>query len=231
MTRLPNASHRIVTVGRTGTGKTVAGLWHLANHNLQARPWLIVDFKGDDHIAEIEDAQEIDYDFKFKKKDRGLFILRPSPGDVKRVRIGGELKAGPLESYLWSMHQRGNTGIFCDESFMMGQDNDAFNTIITQGRSLKMPMILCTQRPVWVSRFAFSEADFVQVFHLNDNRDKATIRGFIPIDYENERVLKPHQSWYYDVGQNRLDLWNPVPPIDDTLARFHEALGRKRRYL
>jgi hypothetical protein len=93
-------------------------------------------------------------------------------------------------------------------------------------------MILCTQRPVSCSRYAFSEASFVQVFDLNDQRDIDTIEGFVPIDWEEEEEedngLGKHESWYYDVAENEVVRLAPVPPPDELISFFNERLPKKR---
>lgn len=217
--KLPNETNRITLIGRTGTGKTVAGLWHLSNQNLE-RPWVILNFKNDEHIDSIPYCQEIDFDYVPDKKDRGIFILRPLPGDMDGA-------GSPLEVYLWKLWARENVGLFCDETFMIGVNNKAFNAILTQGRSKRIPVIACTQRPCRITLFAFSEASYIQVFDLNDFRDIDTVEGFVPLDWDKEKPLAPHQSWYYEVGSNRLFRFNPVPAMPEILTVFESKLHRK----
>jgi hypothetical protein len=219
--KLPTDKNRTILVGRTGTGKTVAGLWHLSNYDL-SRPWVVLNFKNDEHIDSIPNTVEIDFDFVPGKKDKGLFILRPLPTDMKPSR----LEASRLETYLWKIWARENCGVFCDEGFMVGQ-NDAFDALLTQGRSKHIPMIVCTQRPVWLSRFCFSEATFIQVFDLNDIRDIQTIEGFVPLEWDREVPLGPHQSWYYEIDSNRIFRFNPCPDINELRKRFATKLHRK----
>jgi hypothetical protein len=223
--KLPGKHNRTVLVGRTGTGKTVAGLWHLSLQDL-ARPWVILNFKNDEHIDSIENTIEIGLDWKPTKKDHGLYIARPLPSDAK----GTSLNPSPLEQFLWRIWDRGNCGIFCDETFMVG-NNDAFNSCLTQGRSKRIPMIMCTQRPVWISRFCFSEASYIQVFDLNDARDIDTIEGFVPILWDKEQPLGQHQSWYYEIDRNYLVRLNPVPDMDRIRATFGNRLGKRVQFV
>jgi hypothetical protein len=224
--RLPNNQQRIVNVGRTGSGKTVAGLFHLSNYSLRS-PWVIFNFKNDEHIDSIPNARHVDFDTIPGKKDGGIFILNPSPHDALRPKASEQSE---VEKYLWKLWARENVGIFCDEGYMMN-DNDGFAACLTQGRSKRIPMIVCAQRPAWISRFCFSEADFFQVFHLNDERDKKTIEGFVPIDYSKEENLPEHWSWYFDVGKNQLWKFRSVPSIPEIMDSIARKTQKKKWFL
>lgn len=213
-------------MGRTGTGKTVAIMWHLSNANLKSKPWIVYNFKNDEHIESLPNTVDVDFDFIPKRKDTGIFVLHPSPGDAKSS-IRGE--QSELEKHLWKLWGRGNCGLVCDEGFIIG-DNEAFDCCFVQGRSKHIQMLVGTQRPVWLTRFAYSESDFFQIFHLNDIRDKKIIEGFVPIDYSHEEVLPDFWSWYYDVGKNKLWKFKPVPDMDEIRAKIESKLGKKRRW-
>lgn len=219
--QMPGPSNRTVLIGRTGTGKTVAGLWHLSNQNLE-RPWVVFNFKNDEHIDSLPNTRDIDFDYVPTKKDHGLFIIRPLPSDMKPRKS----EPSRLETYLWQLWARENIGIFFDELFMVGS-NDACDSCLTQGRSKKIPMIMCTQRPVWVTRFAFSEASYIQVFDLNDDDDIQRVESFVPLDWDRESKLEKHQSWYYEIDRNLLFRFNPVPNMDAIRKTFEEKLYRK----
>lgn len=218
---LPNQTNRTVIIGRTGTGKTVAGLWHLTNYNLE-KPWVLFNFKGDEHIESIQKAQDIDLSYIPKKKDRGLFVLSPSPYDLE----GTIKERSRVDQYLLKLWERENVGIFIDETYVLG-DSKALVMCLTQGRSKRIPMILNTQRPVWITRFAFSEASFIQVFDLNDSRDIQTVESFVPLRWDEETPLKEHQSWYYEIAANKLVRFNPVPNMDEIRNVFDEKLHKK----
>ena len=216
--RLPDDSHRIVILGKTGTGKTQLGVWHLSQRAYLTRPWLVLDFKHDELINSIDGAVHIDVGEVPKKP--GIYVTHP---------YGSEKGSPEVDALLWKIHQRGNCGIFVDEGFMIGPRSDAFNAILTQGRSKRIPCITLSQRPVWMSRFVFSEADFIQYMFLNDKRDRETVQNFTPFDVEKR--LPPYHSFYYDVGRDSTVVWRPVPSGDDILASFDERLGVRRKYI
>lgn len=224
--RLPRTDDRTVLVGRTGTGKTVAGLWHLSNYEFEkpgGMPWVIIDFKRDKHINSIPNLQKIGFDYVPSFKDYGIFHIHALPADVK----GTNKKASPVESYLIQLWDREDIGIFIDETYVIG-DNTGLELCLTQGRSKTIPMILCTQRPVWVSRFAFSEASFIQCFSLNDDRDLATVEAFMPINFDDESKLAKYQSFYYDIAEDEIVRLAPVPDMKAIRGIFAGKLDRKR---
>ena len=212
--RLPNSRQRIAIVGRTGSGKTQAAAWHLSRQAIDKMPWVIFDYKRDDLLNAIPRAEHIGLEVPIHP---GVYITHPLPSQESQV-----------ENYLWKLWQKENVGVFVDEGYMIG-DNPAFNALLTQGRSKRIPMIVLSQRPVWMSRFVFSEADFYQVFHLNDKRDKKTIEAFVPADLSSR--LPDYHSHYYDVGRNALHRFSPVPGEGEILQTFADKLPARRKFL
>ncbi len=213
--RLPNSKQRLAVIGRTGSGKTQAAVWHLSQQAIESKPWLIIDFKTDELINSIDRANHIELGEVPKKP--GVYICHPLPSEMEE-----------LEAYLWKIWAKENIGVYIDEGYMM-ENNKAFEACLTQGRSKRIPMIVLTQRPVWLSRFVFSESDFFQVFHLNDKRDRKTIEGFLPSDVS--RRLPDYHSHYYDVGRNALHRLAPVPGADTILETFDDRLRPPRKFV
>lgn len=216
--KLPGTSNRTTLIGRTGTGKTVAGLWHLSNYAVGLMPWVILDLKGDEHLNSIDKAQHVEPGFVPGKKDRGLFIMHPLPGEIEGKDTG-------VSKTLWGMWERENCGLFVDEGFMLGS-SEPFETLLTQGRSKRCPMIVCTQRPAWISRYVFSEASYIQVFDLNDWDDKKRVMNFVPI--EEWPAFGEHESVYFDIARNKVFKFRPVPDMDAIRAKFDAMLPRVR---
>lgn len=206
--RIPNESQRTVIVGRTGSGKTVAGVWHLSLRNHDRMPWIIFDYKGDSLISQLP-TTEIKNTRKIPT-DPGLYVIHPL----------ADVDDDMVEDFLWNIKNRGHCGIYIDEGYMLPNSGRsiAYRAIQTQGRSLKIPTITLSQRPVWMDRFVFSEADFYQVFHLNDKRDQKTIKSFMPD--ETEKRLEEYHSYYYDVGKDNLAILRPVPTGEQIIQKF-----------
>lgn len=214
---LPSDHDRLTMYGQTGSGKTVAGLWHLSLRSFNRRPWIVYDYKGDEHIGQIRGAEVIG--LPKIPKHPGVYIVRPIP-DVDDDLVEESMRR------IWAQER---TGVFIDEGYMVSQRNKAFKALLTQGRSKSIPMITLSQRPVWMDRFAISEADFHQVFFLADAGDRDVVQRFIPHDMA-DRLPKYH-SHYYDVGDDNFQKLKPVPHPDLTLQTFEDRLKRKTRFL
>ena len=61
--KLPSFKQRLAIIGRTGSGKTQAGAWILANAPFDKQPYVIVDYKGDDLLGAIDNVEQIDLNY------------------------------------------------------------------------------------------------------------------------------------------------------------------------
>lgn len=217
--RFPDDTQHLLEIGRNGSGKTTAGLWHLSNAPWDRKPALIVDSKGDADIEKIGRMHGVKILKKFDEplNKTGLHIIRPHPAQIDL-----------LDDLLWRVHQRNNVIVFIDEGHSLSK-SAALDALLTQGRSKHIPCTVCTQRPSWISRFCFSEASFFQVFSLTDRRDRLIVQQFIPIERVNlENRLPPFHSWWYDVKADHATEFSPVPPSNVILDTFRERLQPKR---
>lgn len=222
--RLPDVRDRITIVGSTGSGKTVGALWHLSHASFDVRPYVIVDHKIDENISQI-DCPHI-----------GVGEVPTHPGLYVCNPLASEKDA--VDNYLMSIWERENIGLYLDEGYMFDPDGPGLIACYTQGRSKRIPIITLSQRPVSISRFAFSEPQFIQCYRLIDARDRKTVRNFAPIPplYKGEK-LPEYWSFYYDVGRDQLNALRPVPNAASSLARIEQrlqALERdkpRRRYI
>lgn len=205
MFTLPNDKQKSVIVGKTGSGKTVAGIWQLSKRSWDRMPWVILDTKRDELINAIPGTEEISIYDSIPTKP-GLYIAHPLPDELEA-----------MENFQWKLWEKEHVGIFIDEGYMIGKSK-AFNALLTQGRSKIIPMIILSQRPVWISRFVMSETDFVQAFWLNDERDRDTVGGFLPADMH--RRLPPYHSVWYDVGADKVTILGPTPNSKAILESF-----------
>lgn len=209
--RLPDSSNRLAIVGATGSGKTQAALWHLSLRDITTRPWIVYNFKYDKNIEAIPLKKDIGLDELPVKP--GIYVVHPHPNQTDEV-----------ESQMWAIWERGGIGVYIDEGYMVGDRNPAFRALLTQGRSKEIPVIVLSQRPVWMDRFVFSESEFFQVFRLNHRKDQKSVEEFVPADLSYR--LPDYHSYYYDVGANRTTVLKPVPSIEEIHKTFEHRLKR-----
>jgi hypothetical protein len=218
--RLPGVSDRITIVGHTGSGKSQAAMWHLSNTNFDKRPWVLVDPKGEEKINAIEGLEHLE--IGEIPKYPGLYAVHPTQYEQEE-----------LDDYLYAILQHGNIGCYFDEAFLCG-NGSGFTTFLIQGRSQHCPAITLNQRPVLVSRFAFSETQFFQCFALTDDRDYKTLRGFAKVPSFEEENLPEFWSYYYDVRWKRCYKMKPVPSIDvilESIATKLDMREPRRKYI
>lgn len=225
--KLPTDDEHAVVVGRNGTGKSQLGAWLLSTRDLKAKPYFITDYKGEDLFNAIPRARHIE--LGDHPDDPGLYIVHGLPDDDSQ---------DDMETWLWGMWERGNRGLFVDEGYML-PDNGAFQAILTQGRSKRIPVITLSQRPVKVSRFVYSEASHMAAFDLNDKRDRKTLSELVPEDFLTwlppdfkaaGKLPKYHARWY-SVKDDARYVLRPVPDARDIIAEIAAQLAPKKRWL
>lgn len=216
--RLPDETQRLAIIGRTGSGKTVHGAWQLSRAPFHKQPYIIFDYKGDELLNQIPHLRHIDY--KELPKHPGVYMIKP-----------GVHERDDVEAYLWKVWQRERIGIYFDEMYQVPDPfkGGALRALFTQGRSKKIPVIGCTQRPRQISRFLFSEADFFATFHLSTKPDRQTVAEYDENGYGVE--LPKFCCRWYDVSDDFGCVLKPVPGGDVILDTFETRLAPKRRYL
>jgi hypothetical protein len=213
--RLPGARDRLAVLGRTGSGKTHFAAWSLSHGNWDRVPWIVIDYKYDPLIAQIPQLEEIKLSATIPKAP-GLYVVHPLPSQTEQT-----------EALLWRIWKKGHTGLWVDEGHIL-PDKGSLQALLSQGRSKAIPVIILSQRPVWLNRFVLSEAGFFSVFSMNDKRDRQTIQSFLP-GLDLEQKLPVRHSYYYDVANDRAFLMKPVPDKDDILNRFVDRNPRHSR--
>lgn len=216
---IPGPDSRTLIVGKTGTGKTYTAVWHLSTRDYMSRPWVIFDYKGDPLLGSI-DAEELDI-LDNPPDEPGIYIVRPFPDDDDNL----------VNDFLKRIWVKGNTGIYIDEGYMVPSRSGPFKAILTQGRSKQIPVIVLSQRPVWLTRFAISEADYYQVFWLNDRRDRQVLESFLPELDDGRDVntrLEQYHSWFYDVSRDNIMELGPVRSIDKIVEKINSNLETLR---
>lgn len=221
--RLPKNSQRLTIIGRTGSGKTVFGVWSVAVRDFDKFPWVFVDYKGDDLLARMPRIEELDLREPIPRHG-GLYIIRPHIHDVDGV-----------EAWLWRVWQRGKIGLYFDEAFMLPNSGHhrrgALQALLTQGRSKLIPLVTLVQRPSQISVFVFSEAEFYAVFALNRASDRKTVEGFADgLPGKLIAKLPEYNALWYDVGTDTTTRLLPAPAPDIVAEMIDSKLRPRRRF-
>lgn len=209
--RLPRIDNRTAVIGSTGSGKTQFSVWLLSIRDFNRRPWVIFDFKGDVLLADIG-AQEISLLSPPKKP--GLYIVRPLPGDDYLI-----------SNFLMKCWQQENIGLYIDEGYMIPKNDRWFRACLTQGRAKKIEMIVCSQRPVFLDKFVWTESNFFAVFNLTNIDDRKKVGEYM--DGTRGKRLPEYHSLWYDVSGQRSAILGPVPDADTLIETFNKRLENK----
>lgn len=216
--KFPGPTDRTAIIGRTGSGKTTAGMWHLSGKDFTKQPWVMVNTKGDPLINEIAAIKGVrTIDVSQTPGDEGLWVINPTPD-----------QQDDMDAFFGRVWEKQNCGLYIDEGYMI-EKTDKLNACLTQGRSRSIPMIVLSQRPAWITKFVFSEADYVQLFNLQRLEDRKNVGGLVPVD-KNYRLAK-HCSYWYNVGDDTLLKWNPVPDKPVIIESFRAAFPPDREQI
>lgn len=222
----PTDEQRTIILGRTGSGKTFFACHLFSGQNFHEMPWVIIDYKGDSLINTIVKQNKIKEVKPTEKPPTkpGIYIMHPRP----------HLDDEALENWLMRVWAQENIGLYIDEGYALPQ-KAAFDMILTQGRSKKIPVIALYQRPVYMSRFAVAQADFFAAFDQNDERDLKTTQAFIKpavapdgseitVYYELDR----YYCLWYNVSEGKTSVLRPAPARNAILATFRDRLQPKQ---
>lgn len=220
----PGPSDRTTVMGMTGSGKTQGATYLLARQDFESMPWIILNFK----------RESMFYEFNpFQLNDK--WDVPQSPG-IYMADIDWDLVSpDEVNELLRRVKSRGSCGLFIDEGTELGYSS-AFKSCLTQGRSLQIPMIICTQRPTDITVYAFTEANYYMIFDLNRPEDKKKVAGYCGRK-EDLPELPRYHFWWYDRIPKVLKPMRPVPDravIVANIAARQKALaetGRARVYI
>jgi hypothetical protein len=163
----------VAVIGRTGRGKT-----HVVNALLEYRHAVVVFKTKEDP----EDRTRFFRGYRWVDRARAIhnprysrFVVAPRLGDTPDKRLLRQWDEG--HALLDLTFKDGGWTVCLDEYWYcenrLGMRAEA-ETLLTQGRSKALTMVVGMQRPVEISRFALSMATHVFVFS-GDSRDAKTV--------------------------------------------------------
>lgn len=207
--KFPGVEDHVAVIGRNGSGKTTFAAWLLSGKDFNAQPACIVNTKGDafiDEIAKIKGVKTIS--IHDTPGEKGLYIVNPLPHEQDE-----------LDLFFKRCWEKENICLWIDEGYSVQKD-DWFKACLTQGRSKRVPLIVLSQRPAWISKYVFSECNFVSLFNLQIRDDRKKVAEFVPVD-KNYR-LPPYCSYWYNVKANELLEFGPCPDNGKIINTFRD---------
>jgi hypothetical protein len=197
---------RAAIAGRTGSGKSTLARWLLRrspNH------WLILNPKWTEAYAALPDSVTIKGmhmgKIEASMRDHKFTIVNPLPH---------QSTPGVMDDFVSLMHHSyTGFGLCVDELYTLhtnGRAGEGLLGLLTRGRELKQSFIGLTQRPAFVSKFVFSESDYIGGMSLALTEDRKRM-------YENtgreefKGKMEPHEWLWYDMSADTLRKFGPVP--------------------
>lgn len=208
---LPGPDARTVVIGQNGSGKTQFSVWLLSTRDFQRRPWFLLDFKGD---ALLDSLGATEISINQFPKEPGLYIIRPLPGDEVLV-----------SQFFYKCWANENVGVYVDEGYMIPKNCRWFRACLTQGRSKHIEMIICSQRPVFLDKFVFTESWFFVIFNINYLEDRKHVAAYLG-GLRPSLLPKYHCLWY-EVATQGSAILSPVPSADKLIETFAKRLDKK----
>ena len=221
--RLPNNNDRVAILGRNGSGKSVMAAWLMSEADIDRKPWIIIDYKGEEIFDKIR-KQERDAITDLEPtapipKRPGLYRVEPIPGEDDAA----------ITQMLWRIWEKQRVGIYFDEGHLV-PNSDALKANLVTGRSRQIPIIMLSQRPVWVPREVFSESNHHIVFDLSHEEDRKTVGTFASPDGKAVPRIKEFHSIWNNVRQNKQYPMLPAPHADQSVQRIVERAPRHFRW-
>lgn len=199
---------RAMVAGRTGSGKSTLACWLL---NRSPGHWLILNPKWTAAFNKMPDSKTIE-SLDLKKIGDSLAKNRFTIVNPKSTQSDPDT----LDALVMWLHESyTDVGLCVDELYSIHRNGTAGPGLIgwlTRGRELRQSFLGLTQRPAWLSKFLFSESDYIGGMSLaleNDRKRMFEITGQ-PAFLEK---LPPRFWLWYDAENDSLRKFGPVPPI------------------
>lgn len=184
---------RALISGSTGCGKSTLACWLLKR---SPNRWVVLNPKHTAAYENLDDAfivKSLDISKTEKSMARHRFtIVNPS-----------SIESDPesLDAFIMGLHNGWrNVGLVCDELYTVHKGNGVAGPgligWLTRGRELRQSFLGLTQRPVWISKFCFSESDYLGFMYLGLSDDRKRAIEMTDIKQLGEKLPKRHWLWY-----------------------------------
>lgn len=198
-------------------------VWLFSHADFDRKPHIIIDYKDEDLFERLrkvapDTITELSVSAAIPKKP-GVYIVHPRP----------KLDDDAIGDFLWRVWERQRTGVYIDECHLLPND-DALKACLVTGRSRQIPLTIISQRPVWVPREAFSEANHHIAFDVSRRDDRKTAGEFMMRNGEPIPRYENHYSLWHDVVRNRRFAMMPPPKGEDSVKVIAARAPRRLRW-
>lgn len=197
---------RAIVAGRTGSGKSTLATYLLRRSR---QHWAIFNPKLTAAYKRLPNANVIT-SFKASKVEKSLQDFQYTLLNFNSREADPEFMDEIIE---WLHENYKNIGLCADELYTLhvnGRPGPGLVAWQTRGRELQQSFLGLTQRPAWVSKFVFSEADYIAGMDLTLPEDRKRMRDNTGFEGFLNR-LEPHYWRWYNVAADTDTLWQPVP--------------------
>lgn len=198
---------RALIAGRTGTGKSTLACWLLSR---SAQRWVIFNPKHTGAYRDLPGAVIL-REFDAPRLEATLKSAQYVILDFATDEANAEFMDAVLQ---WCHERFKNLGICIDELYTLHTGNaragDGLISWLTRGREKKQSFLGLTQRPAWISRFLFSESDYIGSLDLSLADDRKRLYDMTGQEAFMRR-LTGHDWLWYIVAADRIGLYGPVP--------------------
>lgn len=187
---------RIAIAGSTGSGKSTLARRYLAQSRYH---WLIFNPKASrvfDPLRPVK-LNRIREGEVFRHLERDAFTSLQFP-----PRWGPDAQD---ELLLRAQERFENFGVLIDELYHIHKNGVAgagLTGLLTRGRELKQSFVGLTQRPMFVAKFVFSEADAIIEFSLRYEDDRKRMREYTGSDHALQR-MREHDFLFFSLDTER----------------------------
>lgn len=212
---VPARGERALLVGQTGSGKSQLALWIL--ERMENSPIILYDTKSEKLLETLPRSRVV-------TSHAGVHQSVNDPTiDYIIFRIAPAVRADSdaLDALLF-YHYQNFRGVdaYIDELFAFSHNGRAgagLLSLLTEGRSLGITLLMGVQKPRYMSSFTISETQKYYVFFLADENDKKRIAEFIP-GFRDLPAPPEFAFYYYRIRQPSARLAGPISPdpIDKT---------------
>jgi DNA helicase HerA-like ATPase len=186
------ANDRLLTAGKTGSGKT----WFVSHLLAGVSRLVVVDPKANLENWGLKEPSERDWS-SFDRGANGRFRVLPPITENPQAWY---------EDLFERLYNAGSLTLYIDEAYAVSPPGSRpgqwLSALYTRGRELGIGVWSATQRPAWIPLFMISEADWLVTFRLSlpQDRDRmASIAG----EQVKEPITDEHGFWLYHVGDDR----------------------------